>query len=508
MACSLALPLCWVVVVLIWTVPSTRAAICFVSTTGNAGITDCTNVGDPCRDFLFAIESAVPTCTDIFAFPGLYTGLNNTNIMGQLPLVLKRFGGGDVTVDLQGNGRFLSIVQLSSAVTNYTFIMQDMELRGAAVTQNEGGAVFIQIQDVGGMLDNATSALFENVQIRNCTTSAVASQGGGLRVDNLPVILRNVTVADNSIFCSDAGGPICCGAGVRLVRSASSVAEYLIEDSLFIRNQVTSFEDDDTSLVNGGGLSFGIGPGGATNAATAVVRRSSFMNNSVVHLGPAHDEARGGAISAISTNLTIECPPGEEHLCTFSGNSVFSTSQMGIQDLVIGGAVSVSADIRNLPNTTFLTIRNAIFFSNQVTCANASMCATQFGGGALASARISISGCSFCNNSAPGGSGDHILVLTTPVDTSFLMAGPLPNVFTCNNTAPAIQPLSFECGAPDCLFPPAMVDPLTGVCEPCAQIVTSTPTPSPTPTGKISFLECISLFFALARVGFFLGLCG
>ena len=459
-------------------VPHVDAATCYVSTTGNNVIVDCTDVNQPCRDFRFAIESAVPSCTDIFAFGGVYTGVDNRMITGTLPLVLQRFNG-SVTIDAGGNNRFLMISQNSGLITNFTFIMRDMEVRNAFTNLNfGGGAVAINIIDGGGGISTAPASLFENVQFNSNTADGGNPSGGALRVENLAVILRNTTFRDNTLLCSTAGGVTCFGGAARFQRSLNSVADYLIEDCVFERNIVTSTENSANNIVNGGGLSIGALGASASTQATILIRRSSFIDNEVSMLGSGNDETLGGALSVVGANLTIECSPIQPELCTFSGNRVFSAAVSGIRDFVGGGAIGLRRAIIGSRNTTTLTMRNVVLFDNHVECTDAPDCGTQYGGGAIASSRISISGCQFCNNSVFEGSGAHILVLTSD-DTETLTAGPLSNVFTCNNTV-AIEPVLFECGPPECQFlSTVIIDPATDICFPCQLALTPTPTGNP-----------------------------
>lgn len=132
--------------------PAAHAATCYVSPTGNANINDCTNAADPCRDFKFAIESAVPNCTDIFAAAGLYTGPNNTDVEGSLPLAITAVGG-TATVDVDGNGRFLQISGDSADITNYTFVMRNMEIRDGFATSFGGGGVALNLQGTDPSLE-------------------------------------------------------------------------------------------------------------------------------------------------------------------------------------------------------------------------------------------------------------------------------------------------------------------------------------------------------------------
>ena len=472
---------------------ATQAAVCYVSSTGNANITDCTDMGNPCLGFKFAIESAVPVCTEVNAFAGTYIGSDNQAITASLPLVLQAFNE-SVVVDLQGVSRFLFVTGAFSTITNFTFVMKDMEVRSGrlAVNNARGGAVSIEIANDAN-ISSVSPCLFQNVRFINNTLTARVSIGGALFVQNMPSIIRNSTLTDNNILCNELGGPSCFGGAIGFSRSAGSISDYLIEDSLFMRNRLVSTEDDAASFANGGAISFGGFTSALDPVGTAIFRRSSFIDNSVSQLGIGNDETRGGAIASFGLNTTIECDVGFEELCTFSGNRLFSASTTGNREIVGGGAVSVHVGT-SPPNVTFLTIRNAVFYNNSVSCTNPTNCSNEFGGGALSATRIDISGCSFCNNSAFQGNGSHILVAQSMTDMRELNAGPLPNIFTCNATGPAIEPLSFQCEPPVCLFPSAVVvDPATDICSPCQLVLTPTPTSN--------FLSLCNLFFALALVG-------
>lgn len=461
-----------IVTLLLWQVRLTLTATCYVSPFGNPSITDCTNSGDPCRDFKFAIESATPNCTRIVAFSGLYTGSNNTGITATLPLVINGLGG-EVVIDLRGNSRFLSVNQNSVDITNFTLVLTNLDIQNAFTTANfGGGAIAINIVDGGG-LGAVPHAIFDNMRFYNNTASAGSPAGGALRVNNLPVIMRNSLFLDNSLHCSTAGGMVCMGGAAHFSRTDTSLADYVIEDTMFEGNSIVSTEDSVSNIVNGGALSIG---GDLTVASTAMVRRTRFIDNSIRMLGVGNDETRGGAISAPAANLTVECNSTNSQLCTFSGNSVFSAATSGIRDLVVGGAISVITSATAPMDTAALILRNVVLFNNSVNCIDPVNCGVEYGGGAVASSRVFISGCKFCNNTAVDGAGADILILTS-TDTEILDTGTQANTFTCNNTGAAIEPFSFTCKSPDCLYPSnPIVVPVSDICEPCllAQVLTPT----------------------------------
>lgn len=457
-----------------------QAAVCYVSPTGNASITDCTDASNPCRDFKFPIESAVPKCTHIEAAAGLYTGPNNTDISGTLPLSIN--GAGNVIIDTQGQGRFLSISQSAAAVSNSTFELKGVQICNAlSTTGSRGGALLLSVSSITQSF-NSSAALFENVSFINNSKTGGSEAGGAVAIIGLPALFRGVEFRGNRVSCSGGSGS-CFGGAVRFEKSANSIPEYIFEDCSFESNAVTSFISSAGALAAGGAISLGAPTTAGTATSTVIIRRTAFIENSVINLGTESDEIQGGAISAIDANITIECAAVDKELCTLSGNRVFSASTAGLRDLVIGGAVSATSVVLSTPNAVNLHMRNAVLYNNSISCDDPDSCGIQFGGGALASSRVLIDGCDFCNNSAQGGSGAHILIISS-ADTEMLSAGPTTNVFTCNNTGAAIEPISFTCSSPDCIFPTAIVDPDTDICSPCQLITNATATATATATGN------------------------
>lgn len=435
------------------------AQICYVSPTGNPSISDCTNPVDPCRDFKFAIESATPNCTEVRAYGGLYTGANNTNINTSPPLIIRGITG-TVVVDLQGSGRFIRIG--NSPVNNFTFEVYNIQVRNG-FTSTGGAAISVFLANTVA-LSASPPFIFQNVTLVNNVVMSTSAGGGALHVRGPPAHIINSVIRGNRLICDAAGAVSCNGGGVRFGPLSNTIAGYVVENSLFEDNEVLSIGDSTDAIVTGGGLSIGslVNP----VSVNVTIRYSSFINNVLRELGVASDETNGGALFATEANITIECDSGAEQLCTFSGNRLFSAATIGIRDRVVGAAVAVVKSSANTDNTTQLTIHNALFYNNSVDCNDTTNCATQYGGGAVAASRISISGNSFCNNSAIEGSGAHILVLAS-AETPLLAYGPLSNSFTCNNSGPAIEPSAFSCGPPFCLFPSAVVDPATEICSPC-----------------------------------------
>lgn len=144
--------------VLVFSVTPLYAAVCFTSPDGNPNITDCTNSADPCRGFKFPIESAVPACTEIRAFSGIYNGTDNRNIAATLPLVIKGIESG-VEVDLEAAGRFFQIQQASSDISNFTLIVRNIAIRNGRRSAS-GAAILVDIDDFGSGIGTApTSSL-------------------------------------------------------------------------------------------------------------------------------------------------------------------------------------------------------------------------------------------------------------------------------------------------------------------------------------------------------------
>lgn len=449
--------------IFIFAVTPLNAAICYVSPNGNANITDCTNAADPCRGFKFAIESAVPECTEVNAFSGSYNGTDNKNIAATLPLIVRGIESG-VEVNLEGAGRFFQIQQTSSDVTNFTLVVKNIAIRNGFRSAS-AAAILVDITDVGSGIGSAPLALFDNVTLTDNRVVASSAFGGAMRIIGLGVLIRNSVISRNSLRCNDGGGAFCYGGALRLQRTSNSVARYIIEDSRFEFNELRSLESSATAISYGGAIALG---GTATNLATLTLRRCSFIGNRLLSLGTAGAQSRGGAVAGFGANVSIE-------LSTFHSNRLFSAATTGFTQLVIGGAVSVFPNAASPVDTTELYVNGSNFYNNSVSCANSAACANQLGGGAVSSSRVFTSGSTYCNNSVEGGSGAHIFVVSS-VDTETLQAGPFQNVFTCNTSGPAIQPLSFECGSPECVYPSAVVDPATQLCVPCVQLSQFTPT--------------------------------
>lgn len=450
-----------------------QALTCYVSPTGNPTLTDCTNSADPCKDFKFAIESG--NCTTIFPSPGLYTGINNTGITATLPLAIIANSGGVV---LQGDGsdRFFSIVQNAVDVSNFTFVLSgDIEVRNyMSLDVDGGGAILIIISGSGASA--AETAIINGVTFFNNSASRPGTgtgTAGAMSITGLPTTLQSCTFRQNSVFCPGPFGSCFAGA-LRLDRLATFNPMFQLFDCLFEGNSVLSLQRGMGAVIQGGGLSVG-GPSPQLQGSDLIIRRSRFIDNSLTALGIMNSQVRGGGISMFGANASFSCQPGEKELCVVAGNRVFSAATGPPRNLLIGAGISAITPSGIMANLTFLELNNVVIYNNSISCNTTEDCAVQYGGGGVASSRVLINGCRFCNNSAVNGTGADIFIVSS-TDVELLDTGNRPNVFTCNNTGPSIEPLSFSCGPPDCLFPQPIVDPATGICEACVLFLTPTPT--------------------------------
>lgn len=453
--------------------PAVFSEVCYVSPTGNASETNCRNINNPCLGFKTAVESATPQCNEILAFGGVYTGNQNTQITGHFPLVIDRYNG-TVEIDMQQTKNFMTIITPSANITNFTFIMSNMEMRNGLGNALGGTAFLLAMGPITTFITPVLPITFENMYIHSMRAVAQAPGGGSIYLINFPITIRNSTFRNNSIHCNSDAAISCNGGAIQLLQTVAAefTLNHTIEDSLFEENFVFSIQNNSLAAARGGALYIA---SGSTNNYTSnvVIRRSSFKNNHVTTAVQSAESTIGGALAATNANISIECTQAGAELCIFSGNRVFSAATTGERTKVVGGAIEMPSGA--VLNEAQISMRNVIFYNNSVSC-NSPSCAAEFGGGALAASRISISGCRFCNNSAEGGNGAHILVLNG-TDTEELNAGPAKNIFTCNNTGPAIEPLQFTCSSPECVYPTPVVDPTTGICEACILLaITATPT--------------------------------
>jgi hypothetical protein len=225
----------------------------------------------------------------------------------------------------------------------------------------------------------------------------------------------------------------------------------------------------------------------ATENRFTIIRNSRFEDNTVLVVDVPNIFATGGAITITRDIATIGTGIMDAMAdCTFSGNRVLVRN---INPVLVhaGGAIAASTSFQNtsVAPQEDLVLNDVNFFNNSVECLPGSTpdCETNTPqGGAVAAPRLNVSDCRFCNNSATEGA--HIYVFTSNQSStfpSFLQAGPEPVIFTCNDTA-AIFPQQFECATPPCFYPEPTVDPETGVCIQCVELITATPTPTPSPT--------------------------
>lgn len=444
------------------------AVDCYVSTTGNPAEVTCTNVNNPCPDFAAAFAS-LAGCTDVFAFGGTYNGANNRgfSLVDALPLTIQRFNG-TVIIDLEDTNRFLEITQNSTAPTALTFSIQGIEIRNGLLTGDDGGgALHLQLTETTGF-GNAVPLFIEDMIFRNNRFTGGDPSGGAVFSQNFPLTIRNSTFINNFIECSALGGPDCFGGALSSQREAdNSLLDMIVEDCYFEGNYLENAHTGGIVQTSGG--AFYLGPPAQTTIIQLNMRRTRFFNNRAVATGAQQLFAQGGAMGLDSVNATIECEENEMDLCVFANNLVLSEATTGTQQRMAGGAIAMPLLRASDVGRIVVNLRHVTLYNNTALCpTGGSVCGgTQYGGGAVASTRTAISGCRFCNNSSPGGNGNDIKLLSSANQDPEFNATLPPTVFTCNTTGPVISPLSFECSGPECLYPSAVVDPDTGICEAC-----------------------------------------